>query len=159
MNIFHISEVVDLGIEKEKKRRDFYAMVAERFENHEIKKLFTQLRDWEEMHIKKFTEIRNSLPQESGVVESYQGEINSYMQVVVDEKLYSKISPAEFSKMVKSELDAINYGLQFEKDAILLFVGLTPYVDDVYKEVIQKLIEEERQHIIYLFGLKKKLAA
>lgn len=159
MNIFHISEVVDLGIEKEKKRRDFYAMVADRFQDPDIKKLFTQLRDWEQMHIKKFTEIRDSLPEEGGDSESYQGELNNYMQVVVDEKLYSKISPAEFSKIVKSELDAINYGLQFEKDAILLFVGLTPYVDNVNKEIIQKLIEEERQHIIYLFGLKKKLIA
>ena len=54
-NIFHVSEVVGLGIEKEIKRRDFYAEVARQFPQPELRELFEKLRDWEETHIKKFT--------------------------------------------------------------------------------------------------------
>jgi rubrerythrin len=54
-NVFNAAEIIDMGIEKEKKRRDFYALVAESFSDEEIKGLFTKLRDWEETHIEKFS--------------------------------------------------------------------------------------------------------
>ncbi|MFH0826267.1 MAG: ferritin family protein [Candidatus Omnitrophota bacterium] len=156
MNIFHISEVVDMGIEKEKKRRDFYDLVARSFQDEAAKKLFLRLRDWEVAHIKKFTEIKESLGEEESA-ESYPGELSAYMRSLVDDKLYNQVTPQEFSQNVKTVLDAIQYGLGFEKDAILFFSELKSYASDTHKEVIQQLIDEEKQHIIYLINLKKEM--
>ncbi len=63
MNIFSISEIVDLGIEKEKKRKDFYGLCAEKFNDKNIKELFIKLRKWEEKNIRKFTEIMASVKE------------------------------------------------------------------------------------------------
>ena len=156
MNIFNMSEIVDLGIEKEKKRRDFYGLVAEKFSGKNMKELFTKLRDWEEEHIKKFTEIRASV-KELRETESYEGELNSYMQALLDDKLYNDVSPAKFSANVKTPLDAISYGIGFEKDAIIFFNEIMGYTVDARKDVIKKLIEEEKQHIVYLAALKEKV--
>lgn len=156
MSIFHISEVVDMGIEKEKKRRDFYDLVAKSFQEEASKKLFLRLRDWEVTHIKKFTEIKESLGEEESA-ESYPGELSAYMRSLVDDKLYNQVTPQEFSQNVKSVLDAIQYGLGFEKDAILFFSELKGYTSDTHREVIQQLIDEEKQHIIYLVNLKKEM--
>jgi len=156
MNIFHISEVVDMGIEKEKKRRDFYDLVAKSFQEEASKKLFLRLRDWEVTHIKKFTEIKESLG-ETEAAESYPGELSAYMRSLVDDKLYNQVTPQEFSQNVKSVLDAIQYGLGFEKDAILFFSEFKAYASDTHKEVIEQLINEEKQHIIYLVNLKKEM--
>ncbi|MFH1458429.1 MAG: ferritin family protein, partial [Candidatus Omnitrophota bacterium] len=152
MNLFHISEVVDMGIEKEKKRRDFYDLAAKSFQEEEAKKLFLRLRDWEVTHIKKFTEIKESLGENESS-ESYPGELSAYMRSLVDDKLYNQATPAEFSKNVKTVLEAIQYALGFEKDAILFFSELKSYTSDTHKEVIQQLIDEEKQHIIYLVNL------
>ncbi|MCX5693159.1 MAG: ferritin family protein [Candidatus Omnitrophica bacterium] len=156
MNIFNMSEIVDLGIEKEKKRRDFYGLVAEKFSGKNMKELFTKLRDWEEEHIKKFTEIRASV-KELRETESYEGELNYYMQALLDDKLYNDVSPAKFSANVKTPLDAISYGIGFEKDAIIFFNEIMGYTVDARKDVIKKLIEEEKQHIVYLAALKEKV--
>ncbi|KPK97599.1 MAG: hypothetical protein AMJ95_08210 [Omnitrophica WOR_2 bacterium SM23_72] len=156
MNIFHISEVVDLGIEKEKRRRDFYDLVAKSFQEEAPKKLFLRLRDWEATHIKRFTEIKESLGEEKSA-ESYPGELSAYMRSLVDDKLYNQVEPKEFSQNVKTVLDAIQYGLGFEKDAILFFSELKGYTSDTHKEVIQQLIDEEKQHIIYLLNLRKEM--
>lgn len=156
MNILHISEVVDLGIEKEKKRRDFYGQAAARFSEPGLKGLFTRLRDWEDTHIKKFTAIKNELSAEESA-ESYPGELSLYMQSLVEDRLYQDISPESFSKKVASPLDAIRYGIAFEKDAILFFSELKDYCIDAHREVIQQLINEEKQHIVYLAELRKTL--
>ena len=156
MNIFNMSEIVDLGIEKEKKRRDFYGLVAERFSDKNMKELFTKLRDWEDAHIKKFTEIRGSI-KDIRETENYEGELNSYMQALLDDKLYDDVSPAKFSVNVKTPLDAISYGIGFEKDAIIFFNEIMDYTVDARKDVIKKLIEEEKQHIVYLSALRKNV--
>ena len=156
MNIFNAIEVVDMGIEKEKKRRDFYGLVAERFEQKDMKSLFTKLRDLEESHIKKFTEIRNSI-KESEATDSFPGELLNYIIALVEDRLYKEVSPQEFSKNVTSPLTAIKYGIGFEKDAILFFDVMISYMGTSNKDAVQKLIDEEKQHIVYLAELGRRL--
>ena len=148
--------IVDLGIEKEKKRRDFYGLVAEKFSDKNMKELFTKLRDWEDAHIKKFTEIRGSI-KDIRETENYEGELNFYMQALLDDKLYNDVSPSKFSASVKTPLDAISYGIGFEKDAIIFFNDIMDYTVDARKDVIKKLIEEEKQHIVYLAALRENV--
>jgi rubrerythrin len=154
-NVFNAAEVIDLGIAKEKKRRDFYGLVATTFKQKEMKELFTRLRDWEEEHIKKFSAIRDTV-EESEVVESYQGELAAYMKALVDDMLYKQVTAAEFSKNVKTPISAIVYGLGFEKDAILFFQELLKYMTPHHQEKVAELIDEEKKHIIYLTELKRK---
>lgn len=154
-NIFNAAEVIDMGIEKEKKRRDFYGFAASAFKDKELKDLFAKLRDWEETHIKKFTEIRNSI-EEDEASESFPGELASYIRYAVDDILYKQVTAQWFADNIKSELAAIQYGIGFEKDAILFFDELLRYMNPYHKEKIQALINEEKKHLVYLSELKEK---
>lgn len=154
-NVFNAAEALDMGIEKEKKRRDFYGYAAEKFQDKAMKDLFTNLRDWEDTHIKKFTEIRNNI-EESETTESFQGELASYMKAAVDDLLYKQVTAKWFSKNIKTELEAIRYGMGFEKDAILFFNELLKYMNPYHKEKVRILIDEEKKHLIFLSELNKK---
>src|SRR3989338_2058023 len=105
MNVFNVAEIIDMGIAKERRRRDFYALAAKKFNGKAFKALFTRLRDWEESHIKKFTQIRNSVRQRE-ITESSQGEFEAYIKAMVDEMLYKQVSAKEFAKNVKSPIAA-----------------------------------------------------
>ncbi len=154
-NVFNAAEVVAMGIEKERKRRDFYGYAALKFKEKDMAELFSRLRDWEEAHIKKFSEIRATL-EESETAESYPGELVMYIEATVDDILYKKISSEWFSKNVKAPLAAIQYGIGFEKDAILFFNELLKFMTPHHKEKVQELINEEKKHLIYLTELKQK---
>ena len=154
-NIFNAAEVIDMGISKEEKRRDFYGYAASAFKDKPLKDLFTKLRDWEEMHIKKFTEIRNTI-EESETSETYQGEFASYVKATVDDILYTQVSAQWFAKNIREERTAIEYGMGFEKDAILFFNELLRYMNPYHKEKVQMLIDEEKQHLVHLSELKEK---
>ena len=153
--VFNAAEVIDMGIEKEKKRRDFYGYAAEKFKSKDMKDLFSRLRDWEETHIRKFTDIRNTVG-ESEAAESYEGELAVYVKATVDDILYKQVSPAWFGANVKTEIEAIRYGMGFEKDAILFFNELLGHMSPNHEEKVRELINEEKKHLIYLTELKAK---
>jgi len=144
-----------MGIEKEKKRRDFYGMVADKFRDALMKDLFTKLKDWEEAHIKRFSRIRESLKQ-SAAKESYSGELAAYIDNILDSELYNVVNPDNFSAIVVDPLTAIQYGISFEKDAILFFNEVLGFSEDMFRDKIKELINEEKMHIVYLSDLKKK---
>lgn len=156
MGLFNAAEIADIGIEKEKKRKEFYARVAEKFQDKDIKNVFTQLRDWEDAHIKKFSEIRDKIDQ-SEATDSYTGELNDYVKALMDDTLYKEVSPEEFAKKVTTPISAVQYGIGFEKDAILFFSEFLNVVSENDKKVIRQLIEEEKQHIVFLSDLRNKI--
>ncbi|MDP3730558.1 MAG: ferritin family protein [Candidatus Omnitrophota bacterium] len=156
-NVFNAAEIIDMGIAKEKKRRDFYGYAADKFKEKDMKDLFSRLRGWEDEHVKKFTDIRNST-ETYEIKESYQGEFAAYMKFVVDDMLYKQVSAQWFAKNVKDSLTAIQYGIGFEKDAILFFSELLKYMMGPNREKVEELISEEKKHLIYLSELKVKYA-
>jgi rubrerythrin len=156
-NILQPAEIVEIGIEKEKKRRDFYALAAERFKGEkELADLFVRLRDWEVEHIRKFESIRDGV-KKAQYTESYPGETEAYMDAVVDSDLYAKITPERFGEIVKTPVDALEAGIGFEKDAILFFSQLSRFIDPASAEVVDRLIKEEQQHMLYLFTMKRDM--
>jgi len=156
MSLFKVSEIVDMGIEKEKKRRDFYAEIAAAFKAGEVYELFAKLRDWEEEHVAKFEAIRAKL-SETETTGSYPAELADYMDSLIGSKLYRAITPEQISEAVKTPVMALEYGIGFEKDAVLFFMELLPLVPEDSQPVIRELIEEEKQHIVYLYELGKKM--
>lgn len=157
MAVLQPSDIVDIGIEKEIKRRDFYALAADHFaEKAELAELFGKLRDWEQGHITKFEKIRDDV-KGGNYAESYPGEIHEYMAAVVNSDLYENLDAESFALTIKTPEEALDAGIGFEKDAILFFGGLANFVDPKSREVIQELIAEEQQHMLQLFEMKKKL--
>jgi len=157
-NILQPAEIVEIGIEKEKKRRDFYALAAERFKaRRELAELFARLRDWEIEHIRTFEQIRDTVSK-AQYTESYAGETEAYMNALVDSELYTNITPEKFADIVKTPVDALDRGIGFEKDAILFFSQLSRFIDPKSREIVTRLIEEEKQHLLYLFNMKKEMA-
>ncbi len=157
MAILQPSDIIDIGIEKEIKRRDFYALAADQFsDNADLAKLFGKLRDWEEGHIVKFKRIRDDV-KGGNYAESYPGEIQEYMTAIVNSDLYENLDAESFALTVKTPEAALDAGIVFEKDAILFFGGLANFVEPKAREVIQELISEEQMHMLQLFEMKKKL--
>ena len=153
---FDILEVVEMGIEKEKMRRDFYQRVAKEFKSTSIKDLFARLSNWEENHIDKLNGIKAGLGNDE-LIEFESGLLEAYWKTLINDMLYIKVDVGEFSKNIKTPLEAVSYGISFEKDSILFFSELGQHLVSKGKGVIETLIEEERSHLIYLIKLEKQL--
>ena len=155
MDILTATEIIEWGIDKEKKRCEFYAFIAAHTPDAELKGLFNQLSTLEATHVKVFTTIKDNLEQ-SGKSFSNHEELDTYVQNLVYTELHDVLIPERFNKMIKTPRDAINFAIQCEHDAIQFFSRLLPYVERLNKDIVNQLIDEERQHIKYLDELKKQ---
>ena len=76
--LFSAREVIEAAVEKERKRKGFYACVTELSTNQDMKDLFQFLTEEEERHVAAFEQIRDNLPEDTHPAE-YTEEMQAYM--------------------------------------------------------------------------------
>ena len=155
--VFTAREIAESAVEKEMKRRDFYAKVTKLSTDPEMIKLFKFLTEEEDRHVATFVKIRDDVPIEEVRPEEYDQEMQAYMDSVVEEKLYTKIDTTDFVKTAIDAKDVFRLAIALEKDAILFFWEFLPYVNDKDKKLVRALIEEEKGHIRMLWKMKQEL--
>jgi rubrerythrin len=155
--VFTAREIAAAAVEKEMKRRDFYANVTKLSKNPEMIKLFEFLTAEEDRHVATFAKIRDGVPVEEVRPEEYDADMEAYMDSVVEDRLYSKIGSEDFVQKAIAAKDVFRLAITLEKDAILFFWEFLPYVSDQDKKIVRALIDEEKGHIRMLWKMKQEL--
>jgi len=154
--LFSARDILEAAVEKEKKRRGFYANVSELSANKDMQSLFQFLKEEEDKHIAAFTKIRDDLPVEDHPAE-YSEDMEAYMDSVIDNRLYSEIDSEEFVLRAITARDVFRLAIGFEKDAILYFMEFLPYLTESGRKIVTGLIEEEKGHIRKLAEVKQRM--
>jgi len=154
-NIFSPSEVIQLGIQIEKNGRDFYLGVAKLAKSEKIRKVLNYLAEEEEKHIKVFNDILSGI-EKYEPQEAYPDEYFAYLRALSDGYVFTKKKKGEeIAAKVKDEKEAVDVGINAEKDSILFYEEMKKFIlKDTYG-TIDKLIEEEKKHLSKLYELKK----
>jgi len=157
VNIFAGSEIVELGIQIEKNGRDFYNALVKQSKNQKAKETFRYLAGEEEKHIATFQKILDSVHKYEPP-ESYPGEYFAYMNALASGYIFTqKHKGDEIAKRTKSDKEAIDLGIGFEKDSILFYEGMKKVVPPYDHKIVDELVAQEQGHLTQLSGLKKKL--
>lgn len=156
-NIFSASEVVEMGIQIEKNGWDFYNGVAGLSRNPAAKELFEFLAGEEKKHIKRFegilSEVKKYEPSEA-----YPGEYFAYLKTLSEGHVFTKENKGkEAAKNIKTESQALDLALGFENESIVFYEGMKKVVLEDEQRILDKLIEEEKEHVRKLTELKGKL--
>ena len=155
--VFTAREIAEAAVEKEMKRRDFYANVTKLSTNPQMTKLFEFLAAEEDRHVATFMKLRDGVSVEEVRPEEYDADMEAYMDSVVEDRLYSKIGSEDFVQKAIDAKDVFRLAIALEKDAILFFWEFLPYVNDKDKQVVRTLMDEEKGHIRMLWKLKQEL--
>ena len=156
-NIFSGSEIVGLGVRIEENGRDFYRVLSEKEHNPESRIMFEYLSGEEEKHIAVFKKILERIERYEPP-ESYPGEYFAYMRALAEGYVFTqKDKGREMAINIKSEKEALNLGIGFEKDSILFYEGMKKAIPEYDHKVINELIIQEQHHLSQLLGLKGKL--
>ena len=157
VNIFRGSEIVELGIQIEKNGRDFYSTLVKQSKNQKAKETFKYLAGEEEKHIAVFQNILDSVHKYEPP-ETYPGEYFAYMNALASDYVFTqKEKGKEIAKRTRSDKEAINLGIGFEKDSILFYEGMRKVVPPYDHKIVNELISQEQDHLRQLSNLKKNL--
>jgi len=154
MERFSIREIIEQAIQTEKLGNEFYTKMAEKFhDNKELKKLFKTLAAHEIKHGNSFVALKKKLKDEEP--EGWN-EVTLYLRAIIDSEFFlgkDKCLPS--LEHVKTALEAVDFALCFERDTLLYYYTLREATKE--KEILDKIIREEKSHILWLNNLKRSL--
>jgi len=156
--LFTGGQVVELAMQIERNGAAFYEAARMKAGSDAAKKLFDYLIGEEQKHLRTFREMLKDLelvrPREQ-----YEGEWGAYLGAAAAEHVFTDDALARSAiDGIRDERQAIQFAIGFEKDSILLFYELSNLVEGRNKAVVEKLVNEEREHLRKLSELKKSVA-
>ncbi len=153
--IFDPSEVFQLAVRIEENGEKFYRTMADKFNDVEIKELFTYLADEEVGHKKFYNELYEDFKTYDPPSE-YAAEYYEFIKSYADEVMFNKEDFEENMSKVTDIISALDFAIDSELNAILYFSEMKRMVLKEKRDIIDNIIEEERKHFIKLSNMKKK---
>lgn len=152
------SELTQIAIGIERNGAAFYDSLAKSTENAIANDIYKHLASKEREHIDIFQNMLGLLGDYQ-IPETYTEEYDLYLKALVDSNVFSDEQVAQQkAQKVVSEAEAIQIGLEAEKDSILFYSEMRGLVRRSDRDVIDKIIEEEKAHLRQLSDLKKGLS-
>lgn len=155
MEKYSIREVLEQAIQTEKLGYALYLEMANRFEKDEkLRKLFESLAVKEQEHEHTFADIKERVNDRK--VEGWE-EVSKYLRAIVESEFFLGSKKAMPSlKHLENIEDAVRYAINFEKETLLYYHSLRDLVRE--KDIMDKLIDEEKSHIIWLNEFKNSIS-
>lgn len=156
-NLFAGSEIVELGIQIEINGRDFYNTLAKQPKRASTRELFGFLAREEGKHIAVFQRILDSVHKYEPP-EAYPGEYFAYLNALAGQYVFTQKNKGKvIAENIASEKEAVNMGIGFEKDSIVFYDGMKKIILESDREVVERLIEQEQDHLLKLLDLTRNL--
>ena len=156
---FSGSELINIAIGIERRGIVFYDIMTTSTKNAASRDAFQHLADMEREHIKIFQDMLSEADKFE-TPETYAGEYEAYLQVLVDSAVFTDdFVTSEMATRANSDIEALELAISAEKDSILFYYGMKEIMPQRAQPMINKIIAEEKSHLRQLSELKRKLAA
>ncbi|NQT95722.1 MAG: ferritin family protein [Candidatus Omnitrophica bacterium] len=154
---FSGSEIVEIGVEIEKNGHDFYNIMSDKLKDPKVKDFFRFMAGEEEKHIHDFQSILGTVKTYEPY-ESYPQEYFAYLNTIASEYIFTKKDELQDKiKSIETEKEAIDVSLGLEKESILFYEEMKKALQEKEKAIIDKIIEQEKNHAKGLLELRSSL--
>jgi rubrerythrin len=156
MALFNISEIYQFAIAIEENGEKFYRAQLKKFNDENIKKLFSFLADEEIKHKETFKSMLEKI-EKYEPKESYPGEYFLYLKSYAENVIFNEKELDSKIKKIKNLKSVLDFAIKLEWDSILYYQEMKIYVSADSAKLIDDIIKEERKHFIKLSEARKNL--
>jgi rubrerythrin len=148
MAIFRATDIFEMAIELEKSGGIFYSTVAGKADSPEIRELFEDLAEQEQFHLAAFEKMSGTVWDKAAVTGEEWDQYLMYLQATIQSAFFQGSDKAlALAQQVTDEKEAVQMAMDFEKETMLFFYDLRDKVPDADKEVVERIIAEEKTHV------------
>ena len=143
--MFSVNEILDMAIQLEKNGESVDRNAVDKVTNADLISLLIWMADEEANHRRWFLEVKRNVEMHS--INPFMAEMTRQVfEGILGDKSFSH-RDVDFSRVGRVD-DLIGIFLEFEKDTILFYETLIPFIeDDDTLQNIKKIIAEENNHI------------
>ncbi|MBN2483499.1 MAG: hypothetical protein JXD21_04785 [Candidatus Omnitrophica bacterium] len=155
--MFSPAEIVRIAVNVEKNGQILFGLLEQKAADKKIRDLWRYLREQEIVHQKIFEDILAHT--DTYIVDDYNpGEYAAYVRAIASEYIITqRLIERKTTQLFPSDLEAIDFGILIEKESILTYTALRDSVKTAYQETIDKVIAEEKKHLVNLCAIKKTI--
>jgi rubrerythrin len=148
--MFSLKDIIDLAIQIEKNGERVYRSAIEKISDPSLTSLLKWLADEEAEHIGWFTELKKKAKKT--INDPKLEEMGKTILLdVIGEQSFS-LKHQDFTK-IQHVKDLFAISIEFEKDTVLFYQMLLPFIEDKdVEEQLNTIIAEEHHHIRKLQG-------
>jgi len=151
---FNAGEILQMAVQIEKNGRKFYKKAAGIVTRPKTSQFLLDLAEMEAKHEQLFTDMKSKLADSENQTNIFDpdNEAVLYLQAMADGHVFDpRLDISEKLSGQESLEQIFTMAIQAEKDSIVFYIGLKDYVGDKEgKEKVEKVIEEEKGHIVVL---------
>lgn len=152
---FSPKEILTMATELERRGIAFYEVLEKKTTQEEGKRIFRFLADEERRHLEVFSRLLESAPD---TIIDESEETSRYLGAIVESGVLRKVLQGELNPEEVGTLEALDIGIQVEKESILFYQGFLPFVASEKKNWVEEVVAEERRHLVQLSALKEEVS-
>lgn len=146
-------EIIEIAIHLEENGEAFYNAAAGKATTPGVKALFEELAVQEQYHRQAFQRMGGGVV-ELALTDEQWDQFQSYTSALLQNSFFAKPENAlNLATKAKDERSALQAALDFEKEAMLFFYELLDVVKGADREVVERIVQEEKQHVARLSGI------
>ena len=155
---FNSVEVIEMAKDIEKRGLDFYENQAKKTENTELKELLLKLAEDEQDHYDTFSDMLEKAKDLTDTNSDYVygEEVSAYLRAIIEFTVFP--SAEEVEENINSIEDVLELAINAEKDSILFYREMMEYNNEKTNEILKRLVDEEKQHLLDLVKYDAELA-
>ncbi len=158
--VFRAVELMDMAVRIEERGRAFYEACLNAATDSGLKDVFHYLMEQEIEHARVFSHMKEDLPEDRILPESYPGELRNYLDPFVEGEVFDDAGMAsKRSREAEDPVEAVEAALEFEKASILFYSGMKPFVRRSEAEVVDRVMAEEHAHVRRLLSFRQKITS
>jgi rubrerythrin len=154
---FSGDEIIEIALQMEESGKLFYEKAFSQAEDGSLQETLKYLAQAETQHIHRFTKLGEELGHQFYPNERYVGEYGDYVKSLVNNHIFKLSEVEDILAGAKNDHDILRDAIGFEKDSIAIFQEFKNAANKEGAETLEKLINEEREHIKILGNLMKKI--
>ena len=152
-------EILEMAVETERGGKLFYESVAAATDDEQLAEVFRYLAEEEVKHIAVFQDIARSLTERPEDLPWHWEDVEPYLDAIVDSRYFlGKGKGLALARAATTPAEAIEYALGFEKETLLFYTELLGMIAERTRRPVERLIAEEKAHVVRLKQLQDELA-
>lgn len=156
-NIFSPQEILRIAVKVEERGKRLYENLEKKATDRKVKELWAYLKEEEEVHRKIFQDMLNKVGDYI-VAESNAGEYGAYIRAIASSYIFTQeLIEEKLKSNFTSGLEAVDFGMHIEKESILTYSALREYITIDKQPTLDKVIAEEKEHLIKLIVLRGEI--
>lgn len=151
--------MIEMAIRTEETGKLLYESIARKTKQKELKTLFQFLAGEEAKHKEVFANLYQTTKEKPASVPYNWDEMGLYLKAITESRFFSGENKAiNLIKKAKTPKQVLDFVLDFERETMLFYAEVMNIVSEKNRELVNKIIAQEKSHIRQLQALKETLS-